>query len=148
MSAVSGDFHAAAIARPRVQVGGNDNNAVHEYLRDIMPRHGLARRQSVSAPQHDALDALCVGITAKCVHFYFDADVRSFSTISASVVAEEAAKHPDKSIEVWATDGVTCPLVATPLRRPNCVAGHIGLELRGAKRKFISLTSRGSSDSD
>ena len=79
MSAVSGDFHgAAAIARPRVQVGGNDRNAVHEYLRDIMPRQGLARRQPVSAPQHDALDALFVGITAKRVHFYFDADVRSF----------------------------------------------------------------------
>jgi hypothetical protein len=68
----------AAVARPRVQVDGNDRNAVHERLRDIMRRHGLARRQPVSAPQHDALDALCAGINAKRVHFYFDADVRSF----------------------------------------------------------------------
>ena len=28
--------------------------------------------------QHDALDALCVGITSKKVNFIFDADVRSF----------------------------------------------------------------------
>ena len=28
--------------------------------------------------QHDALDALCVGITTKRVNFIFDADVRSF----------------------------------------------------------------------
>ncbi len=28
--------------------------------------------------QHDALDALCVGITTRKVNFIFDADVRSF----------------------------------------------------------------------
>jgi RNA-directed DNA polymerase len=28
--------------------------------------------------QHDALDALCAGITSKRVNFIFDADVRSF----------------------------------------------------------------------
>jgi RNA-directed DNA polymerase len=28
--------------------------------------------------QHNALDALCVGITTKKVNFIFDADVRSF----------------------------------------------------------------------
>jgi RNA-directed DNA polymerase len=28
--------------------------------------------------QHNALDALCVGITSKKVNFIFDADVRSF----------------------------------------------------------------------
>jgi retron-type reverse transcriptase len=44
--------------------------------------------------QHDALDALCVGITTKRVNFIFDADVRSFldPLSSCPLVVEAHAK--------------------------------------------------------
>ena len=42
--------------------------------------------------QHNALDALCVGITTKKVNFIFDADVRSFlNPVSYCLLVHEAA---------------------------------------------------------
>jgi retron-type reverse transcriptase len=41
--------------------------------------------------QHDALDALCVGITSKKVNFILDADVRSFlDPVSYCPLVDEA----------------------------------------------------------
>jgi hypothetical protein len=72
-------------------------------------------------------------------------------------------KHARKRGRADSTDWVCAAVLATVLVLPrlpavmaaknamtetDCVAGHIGFELRCAERRFISLTYRVSSDSD
>jgi retron-type reverse transcriptase len=51
-----------------------DRNRVRDQSESLSAFAGIRTRRG----QHDALDALCVGITSKRVNFILDADVRSF----------------------------------------------------------------------